>query len=199
MHNVRLVTLTHPLTGAENDLHAARKALRLLETSDSDVNRKALYKAMAKLQGTESQYFASRYIGRDKPRVLQGWKTHFTDKVQEMYTIAVTYYDRTLDQTIHSYDQKTRMAASFCVDCAVQLREMNYARLQKPGSSRHIYDHRRKNITDKQDIRELKDLATGFDVNDLRVMDMCIKHAQNIAKLADLIEDNNPEVPHDIF
>lgn len=200
VHNMRLVTLQEPLTDAEKDLHAARKALRLLETSDSDVNRKALYKAMAKLQGRESQYFASRYIGRDKPRVLQGWKTHFTDKVQEMHKIAVTYYERTLDQSIHSYHQKTVAATGFC-NAATILRGMNNARQWKQKPPRDFYDSGRENITDHlRDIQEAKDLAKdSLDIIDLHVMDLCLKHTENILKLANLVSDNSPEVPYDLL
>ncbi|CAM9115601.1 unnamed protein product [Ectocarpus sp. 8 AP-2014] len=155
---------------------------------------------MAKLQRIESQYFASRHIGRDKSRVLQGWKTHFTDKVQEMHKIAVTYYERTLDQSIQSYDQKTVAATRFCVYAATILRDMNNARQWKQKPPRDFYDSGRENITDEVgDIQAVKDLAIGLDEINLHVINFCFQHTENILKLANLVSDNSPEVPYHLL
>lgn len=90
VHNMRIITLNPDMTDAEKNLHAARKALRTLEGANTDANKQALYRAMAALEGSEVQYFATRYIGKERPAILQGWKTHFTDKVDALVAAAAT-------------------------------------------------------------------------------------------------------------
>lgn len=71
VHGMRMVYLKEEFGDAEKDLHAARLALKNLEDGTGTATQ--LYAAMAKLQTSEADYFASRYFGRDRA-VLKGWK-----------------------------------------------------------------------------------------------------------------------------
>jgi len=93
VHNLRMIYLKEPLTPAEKKLHAARVALRELKKTNNPPNRTKLYTAMAELQGSESDYFARRYIGRKNQAVLHGWNNegkqkHFTAKIDILFTEA---------------------------------------------------------------------------------------------------------------
>lgn len=72
-HNVRLISLQKGLTGAEEDLHAARVALKTFEAAGAGGDIDDVYTAMQKLQGREEEYFARRYLERNKT-ILKGWK-----------------------------------------------------------------------------------------------------------------------------
>lgn len=200
VHNLRMVYLKEPLTNAEKDLHEARKALRVLETTYDDANKKALNKAMAKLQGRESQYFATRYIGRDKPRVLQGWKTHFTDKVDELLASAkdreTNYTGGKLPVTDSTYIN---------VKIAKQLKDLDTTDLDslKQNPSRSLYESLIALIED--DILDItKNLATvsnasPVDQDDVDVVNECLASARECTRLIELLMDNKREVPFDML
>ena len=83
IHNMQVVHLKKDLTKAEKNLHEARLALDQLQ-EDLKTNsptaqiiqrrQNALYDAMHKLQRSEADYFATKYIGRDNKTVLDGWE-----------------------------------------------------------------------------------------------------------------------------
>ncbi|CAN0252507.1 unnamed protein product [Ectocarpus sp. 6 AP-2014] len=100
--NLRMIYLKKPLTDAENDLHQARIKLRDLEEGqaaikknpvasvDIEALKKSLFEAMRKLQNHEDEYFATRYVGHNKP-VLHEWnngfkQTEFTDFLNDIIT-----------------------------------------------------------------------------------------------------------------
>ena len=79
-------------------MHNARLKLRDLEnarkqhSSGSLVVEHAkdqLYRAMCALQGSESDYFARRYIGSDQKHVLHGWNTAY--KSSAMYAARASH------------------------------------------------------------------------------------------------------------
>ncbi|AAK14431.1 unnamed protein product [Ectocarpus sp. 4 AP-2014] len=72
VHNVGMIILREELTDAENDLHAARVALKTLEEAGASGDTSDLYTAMWKLQKKEQAYFARRYLQTNKA-VLRGW------------------------------------------------------------------------------------------------------------------------------
>ena len=194
VHNLRMIYLKEPLTKAEKDLHAARVALKTLETDNTPDKRKILYKAMAKLQGRESQYFATRYIGRDKPVVLKGWNTHFSDKVQELleeaHQIAST----------HAGDAQLVDPTEVGFEIADMVKQTDDARLDP--KLRHLP---RKDY--EKAIGFIKIRLTYINAVDISsftpaqkdVMESIKKIADPCYKLAELLVDNVREVPHDLM
>ena len=195
VHNVRMIYLKEPFGDAEKDLHAARVALKALETTNDPATRKTLYRAMAKLQGKESQYFATRYIGRDNPLVLSGWKTHFTDKVQELLESARKRFRD------NQSDNELRPSLRLGVACATILNNMNNDRLttnlprSRYETSRGIINQRVANIDAKNNLL----LASSPTQNQATAMSESLHEARECARLADLLVDNVREVPHDLM
>ena len=108
VHNLRMIYLKEPLTPAEKHLHAARVALRELKKTNNPTNRTNLYEAMAKLQGSESDYFARRYIGRKNQVVLHGWNNegkqkHFTEKVDDLMNKARAHLAKANTHSLHQH------------------------------------------------------------------------------------------------
>ncbi|AAK14429.1 unnamed protein product [Ectocarpus sp. 4 AP-2014] len=192
VHNLRMIYLKEPLTDAEKDLHAARVALKLLETADNDVNRKALYKAMAKLQGKEAQYFATRYIGRGKPQILRGWKTHyFSVKVGELLHKSVMRHTSTHQDAIDAADG-TYYAAE-------DLRDMDTEALKPNPQPKAWFDAGRTDIeTQIASIEGVILNKTTMDVHDIASLNDSLQDAKNILRLAKLV-DNVREVPYDML
>ena len=96
IHNMRVVHLKKDLTDAEKFLHEARKALDQLQqaqkihaSNPNHQNIKSaklfLYDAMQKLQRSEADYFATKYIGRDNKTVLEGWENEGKQVELTMY------------------------------------------------------------------------------------------------------------------
>ena len=196
VHNLRMIYLKEPLTDAEKDLHAARVALKALETTNNDATREALYRAMAKLQGKESHYFATRYIGRDKPLVLRGWKTHhFSHKVRELFRKSGArffYPPAVMHQDAIDASEMNFLAAE-------DLWDMNTETLKPNPQPKAWFDAMRTDIeTDIASIKRLIQNKTTTDADDVASMQASLDNAKNIGRLAKLV-DNVREVPYDLL
>ncbi|CAN0559380.1 unnamed protein product [Ectocarpus sp. 12 AP-2014] len=196
VHNLRMIYLKEPFGDAEKDLHDARVALKALETTNDDATRKALYRAMAKLQGKESHYFATRYIGRDKPLVLRGWKTHhFSHKVRELYQKSGTRYSFPPSGA----HQDAIDAAEMNFWAAEDLRDMNSETLKPNPQPKAWFDAKRTDIeTYIARIKRVIQEKNTMDADDVASMQACLDNAKNILRLAKLV-DNVREVPHDLL
>ncbi|CAN0413340.1 unnamed protein product [Ectocarpus sp. 8 AP-2014] len=196
VHNLRMIYLKEPFGDAEKDLHAARVALKALETTNDDATRKALYRAMEKLQGKESHYFATRYIGRDKPLVLSGWKTHFfSHKAHDLYKkSSIRYYFP--PSGIH---QDAIDAAQMSFWAAEDLRDMNQESLKPFPRPKAWFDVQRRRID--MIIASIEQVIQNTNTtsnDDITFMNESLANAKIIQRLA-LRVDNVREVPHDLL
>ena len=198
VHNVRMIYLKEPFGDAEKDLHAARVALKALETTNDPATRKALYKAMAKLQGKESHYFATKYIGRDKPLVLSGWNTLFTDKVKELAQSAVR---RLL---VYQSDALVSPSARESDAITILLSEMNRDRLdpKKWNLPRARYENDLAKIKTKvatiDAVRQTMTIGSHTRPQS-NAINRSFHEAEQCARLAKLLVDNVRIVPPDMM
>ncbi|CAM9115521.1 unnamed protein product [Ectocarpus sp. 8 AP-2014] len=202
VHNMRIITLNPDMTDAEKYLHAARKALRTLEGANTDANRKALYTAMSALEGSEVQYFATRYIGKDRPTILQGWKTHFSAKVDALLAAAELRRTNLVggngnpELLIDAIDLSTGIAQTLKAFDELHANPRDFPRV-----SRQEWDAVAHDMTGQvQDVRDLDTQARARVQNqltqpELDVMQECVTDAEHCLVLFKLLVKNKREVP----
>ena len=209
VHNLRMIYLKEPLTPAEKHLHAARVALRELKKTNNPPNRTKLYEAMAKLQGSESDVFARRYIARKNQVVLHGWNTegkqeHFKRKITQLITKAHVHLT---EANTHSLHQHAIDAADEAETACTELEDMNnqwYAggnRINTSinfGTSLQDVNNAVSNI--QQFLRSATALAPGTlnKAASIASIKASLISAKTCQRLAQLVVDGRWDLPYDL-
>ena len=139
VQNLGMIYLKEPLTDADEDLYNARLALKKLEEAqqrkaDTESLELDLHVAMEKLQGKEREYFARRYVSRNK-QVLHGWQNRLTLFLQEILHTTQQKLDRSDNNRALHEDTVEALHVAF--DMSKRASQMNEMCLAQNGSRLH--------------------------------------------------------------
>lgn len=209
VQNMRMVYLKEPFGDAEIALHEARLALEKVNAGGPP---EPLYRAMAKLEVKEQEYFAKRYFGRNKA-VLNGWNVEWKQEVlvkkinsllKQSYEHAEIVGGKRGEKLVVGYHQKSLNAANYCVRAYQKLKQMNERYYNKPDpTSEHLesdlelirgnIQRIQENLVDTRGLPDsvLKEASLGH-------IKATVRMAQTCERIAILVKQNRWDLPDDL-